>query len=174
MKNLRQSAGIKLRDERKWENTISGKQLDSNRAETRDNSVTEVNADRNHNRLLLLQKRGRRLTEEKPWNILLEERGEMRRDTLAGVSAKSSSVKRQSSDTLIKLPTQQQITNKIHVTQRESTYDTDVTMETHVSYRSPMNLINLITRRTENFFLLVHAISERFFFIELLPSFSDS
>ena len=46
-----------------------------------------------------------------------EERDEMRRDTVAGAFDKSSSVKRQSSDTVIKLPTQQQITNKIHVTQ---------------------------------------------------------
>ena len=47
------------------ENAISGKQLDSVQKETLVVSATEI-VDRQHNRPLLLQKRGHRLTEENP------------------------------------------------------------------------------------------------------------
>ena len=86
---------------------------------------------------------------------MTEERDEMRRDTIVGPSDKSSSVKRQSSDTLRKLFTKQRTTNKIHVSERESTHDWDVTIVTYVSCRSPMNLISSITRRRGKIFLTV-------------------
>ena len=67
----------------KWENAISGKQLDSVQEETLAVIASEVIVDIEHNRLLLFQRRRHRLTEESPRKalapgekVLLEERSE--------------------------------------------------------------------------------------------------
>ena len=57
----------------KWENAISGKQLDSVQAETLVVSATDRIVDRKQNRPLLLLQRGHRLTEENPRRVLVSE-----------------------------------------------------------------------------------------------------
>ena len=77
MKGLRQEFSSRVTKGKalkgKWENAISGKQLDSVQKETPVVSATEVIVDKKHkkhNRPLLLQRRRYRLTEENPRKVL--------------------------------------------------------------------------------------------------------